>query len=292
MYSINCCTYKNLTRISVVQVATIDEKFQEETVLCKFTRILRHLCICVLTLFWSLNSWGSDWVKVISEVKPSIVGVGVFAPLATVSHQLQGTGFVVGDGRYVVTNEHVINSELEEGIKSQRVVFVPIGSLMKMISIEAIYTDANTDIAIVKIAEPLSPLTLQSKGITSPDGSEVLITGFPIGAILGLFPATHRGIIAAFTPNVRPAHHSSQITQRYLERLQQPMMVYQLDITAYPGNSGSPVYLSDSGIVIAVINKVFVKQTKESAISDPSGITYAIPIDFVYALAERHDIQL
>ncbi|MDM7859652.1 serine protease [Alteromonas sp. ASW11-36] len=260
--------------------------------MCKFTRISSYICACVLTLFITFNCWASELVDVIAKAKPSIVGVGVYAPLATVSHQLEGTGFVVGDGHYVVTNEHVINSELEEGIKSQRVIFVPNGRLMRTISIEAIYTDADADIAIVKIAEQLPALTLQAKDKISPDGSNILITGFPIGAVLGLFPATHQGIVAALTPNVRPAQHSSQITQQYLDRLQQPMLIYQLDITAYPGNSGSPVYLSTTGEVIAVINKVFVKQTKESAISDPSGITYAIPISFVHALAEKHNIQL
>jgi S1-C subfamily serine protease len=69
-------------------------------------------------------------------------------------------------------------------------------------------------------------------------------------------------------------------------------MVYQLDIVAYPGNSGSPVYLSNSGDVFAVINKVFVNGTREAALSMPSGITYAIPIKHVYQLAEKHGISL
>ena len=36
--------------------------------------------------------------------------------------------------------------------------------------------------------------------------------------------------------------------------------IFQLDATAYPGNSGSPLYDPESGEVIAVINMVFVKQ--------------------------------
>ena len=35
--------------------------------------------------------------------------------------------------------------------------------------------------------------------------------------------------------------------------------VYQLDATAYPGNSGSPLLDADSGKVLGVINSVFVK---------------------------------
>ena len=50
-----------------------------------------------------------------------------------------------------------------------------------------------------------------------------------------------------------------------------------LDATAYPGNSGSPVYDPESGDVLGIINMVFVKGTKETALTQPSGVTYAIP---------------
>lgn len=69
-------------------------------------------------------------------------------------------------------------------------------------------------------------------------------------------------------------------------------MVYQLDVVAYPGNSGSPVYRADTTEVFAVVNKVFVKETKESAITRPSGITYAIPVSHITALARKHNIPL
>ena len=60
--------------------------------------------------------------------------------------------------------------------------------------------------------------------------------------------------------------------------------VFQLDGTAYPGSSGSPLYDSDSGEVYGVVNLVFVKGKKESALSNPSGISYAIPANFVTEL--------
>jgi S1-C subfamily serine protease len=53
--------------------------------------------------------------------------------------------------------------------------------------------------------------------------------------------------------------------------------VFQLDAVAYPGNSGSPVYHPETGAVVAIVNSVFVKATKESLLAQPSGITYAIP---------------
>jgi serine protease Do len=44
------------------------------------------------------------------------------------------------------------------------------------------------------------------------------------------------------------------------------------------------VYDVRSGKVIGVINSVMVKGTKESALRDPSGISYAIPVRYARAL--------
>jgi S1-C subfamily serine protease len=52
----------------------------------------------------------------------------------------------------------------------------------------------------------------------------------------------------------------------------------------YPGNSGSPVFDVATGQVVAVINMVLVKGSKESALTHPSGISYAIPVRFVIDL--------
>ena len=69
-----------------------------------------------------------------------------------------------------------------------------------------------------------------------------------------------------------------------MKRLNNVSFIYQLDAIAYPGNSGSPLYDPRTGEVIGVINKVLVKDTKESALSSPTGISYAIPIRFVIEL--------
>ena len=72
-----------------------------------------------------------------------------------------------------------------------------------------------------------------------------------------------------------------------VHRLSAPYEVFQLDATAYPGNSGSPLYHPDTGVVIGVINKVFVKESKENLLKEPSGITYAIPAKFAEALLRK-----
>ena len=64
--------------------------------------------------------------------------------------------------------------------------------------------------------------------------------------------------------------------------------MFQLDATAYPGNSGSPVFELDNGRVVGVINSVLVKETRESVLSNPSGITYAIPAKYIQQLLKEH----
>ena len=104
---------------------------------------------------------------------------------------------------------------------------------------------------------------------------------------MGLYPATHRGIVAAITPEITPVDNSGQLTTELVSRLKDPYRVFQLDATAYPGNSGSPLYDPDSGTVIGIINKVFVQEAKENALQKPSGISYAIPIRYAEDLLDK-----
>jgi S1-C subfamily serine protease len=42
-----------------------------------------------------------------------------------------------------------------------------------------------------------------------------------------------------------------------------------------------------SGKIVGIVNMVFVKSTKESALSEPSGITYAIPVRFLIPMVKQ-----
>jgi serine protease Do len=102
--------------------------------------------------------------------------------------------------------------------------------------------------------------------------------------VLGLRPVTHRGIVSAITPIAIPQISPKLLDAKMIKQLRDPYDVFQLDATAYPGNSGSPVYVPETGAVIGVINKVFVKESKEAVLEKPSGITYAIPVQYVREL--------
>jgi S1-C subfamily serine protease len=232
-----------------------------------------------------------DLVETVSLIKPSVVGIGVYTPTGQPKNKLYGTGFVIGDGTYVVTNSHVIAKDLDERLLQKLAVFTGKGQAAKVKVATLIASDKEHDIAILKIeGRPLPALAL-AKDDFRREGSAVAFTGFPIGAVLGLYPVTHRGIIAAVTPTIIPVDDARQISIAMLKRLRDPYLVYQLDATAYPGNSGSAMYDINTGEVIGIINKVFVQESKETVISKPSGITYAIPVKYLHKLLKKHNIK-
>jgi len=92
-------------------------------------------------------------------------------------------------------------------------------------------------------------------------------------------------MIASITPIALPSATAQQLDERLIRRLQSGAFpVFQLDATAYPGNSGSPLYDIETGAVIGIMNMVFVKGTKETALSQPSGISFAVPVQFLQEL--------
>jgi len=148
--------------------------------------------------------------------------------------------------------------------------------------------DAEHDLVVLAIEG--SPLPALEVGDSSRvrEGSALFFTGFPIGAVLGPHPATHRALVASITPIAIPQARSAQLKAATVKRLAAgPLAVFQLDATAYPGNSGSPLYDGQTGTVFGVINMVLVKATKESALAQPSGISYAIPAEHLRALLEK-----
>jgi S1-C subfamily serine protease len=86
-------------------------------------------------------------------------------------------------------------------------------------------------------------------------------------------------------PIAIPQGRAAQLNPTLVHRLSSgSFAVFQLDATAYPGNSGSPIYDPATGEVLGIVNMVFVKGTKEAAITQPSGITYAVPASHLMAL--------
>lgn len=240
---------------------------------------------CLIGFSYIENSYAESVLsETIIKVKPSIVAVGTFMPGRNPRAVFLGTGFAVADGSIIVTNEHVLPPILDNKHLEQLAVFYHKDNEDKIIFAKEVSLDNEHDVAILKLSESVLPPLKLGDVTTVREGQLYAFTGYPMGMVLGLYPVTHRGIISAISPNIIPMLKSAQLNAKLLTRLREPYDVFQLDATAYPGNSGSPLYDPDSGAVVAVINKVFVQESKENILSKPSGITYAIPINHIEKL--------
>lgn len=244
----------------------------------------------ILFLFFNLSFAQSDFKKndiefasLIQRAKTGIVAVGTFHFNTKPTIQFSGTGFVIGNGDRIVTNHHVIDA-----IKKKNRVFnlrifhknLPKKGIKAVILAE----DEFHDIAILKIEGKTLPALILEQNQPVKEGYKIAFTGYPIGFVLGLNPTTHTGIISAITPIILPSPSSKVMNKGLIKHLKEPFDVFQIDATAYPGNSGSPVYRVATGKVVGVINMVFIKGKKEHVLKEPTGITYAIPIKYVHEL--------
>ncbi len=231
----------------------------------------------------------ADLPTAISKVKPSVVIVGTFKATNNPRFALRGTGFVVAEGNLAVTNGHVIPEGSEMDADTRIAVLVRTGQTdLQMRLATVLEIDKSHDLALLKFEGPeVAKIALRDSDSVQ-EGQAIAFMGFPIGGFLGYSAVTHRGVISSRTAISLPPANSRQLDARTLRSLRDGSFdIFQLDATAYPGNSGGPVFDADTGEVLGVINMVFVKGTKESALTHPSGISYAIPSKFVLQLLQR-----
>ena len=233
-------------------------------------------------------------VSAITRIKPSVVIVGTYNSVDNPRFQLRGTGFVAGDGNWVVTNAHVIPDGVGIGgapeTSVRLVVQVRTGpSELSMRLATVLELDPIHDLALLRFEGPAVPILAIKDPELVREGQTIGLMGFPIGGALGFSPVTHRGMISSITTVALPTPTGRQLNARAVRALRDGnFQVFQLDATAYPGNSGGPLFDIDSGEVLGVVNMVFVKGSRESALTNPSGITYAIPSNFVQLLLRRN----
>jgi S1-C subfamily serine protease len=249
---------------------------------------MRQLVHIVLLLWvgFSTNTIAAEFVDTVADVKRAIFPIGTFLRIDNPSFTFRGTGFVVGNGNLIATNSHVVaDSFLTDG-RDFAVLIKTDQDQGKIRHLRVIARDDEHDLALLRIeGPPLSDFLRFEDASDIREGQVIAFTGFPIGGILGFSPVTHRGIVSAITPITLPGIRSGQLSNRQIVQLKRRSFnILQLDATAYPGSSGSPVYNPETGKVVAVLNMVFVKGLRENALSTPSGISYAIPIHFLSAL--------
>ena len=244
--------------------------------------------ILVQALFSKLRCWFAlllvcslpalaDLPATVAKIKPSVVAIALYNPTAAPRLKLLGSGFVVSPGNLVATNYHVISALPDISNNEQYVVLSGHGQQPKRHQVLTQHKDPSHDLAVLQIDANLPAVTLAPDDYEA-EGSSLAFTGYPITGVLGLYPATHSAVLSAVSPIAIPADNSQTISAATLKKLREPFLIYQLDATAYPGNSGSMLYRQDDGRVVGIINMVMVKSSREAVLSDPSGISYAIPV--------------
>lgn len=249
-------------------------------------------CLFLAVVFTPLVQ-AADLPALLEKIRPGIVGVGTTYPPRQPNVRGErfaylGTGFVVGNGRQIITNAHVVGVALDVDNRQTLAVFSGRGAQAIAHPARVVRSDAEHDLALLEIDGAALPALQLGDSDAVREGQEIAFTGFPIGMVLGLYPATHRGIIAAITPTAQPTQRANELSTLRISRKRSGFDAFQLDATAYPGNSGSPVFELANGRVVAIINSVVVKETREAMLSRPSGITYAVPAKYIGPLLKAY----
>ncbi|WP_439115359.1 S1C family serine protease [Hydrogenophaga sp.] len=226
----------------------------------------------------------------VARVKPSVVLVGTYLATNSPRFQLRGTGFLVDGGQRVVTNAHVLPEAVGAADAPALVVQLRQASgEWHMRPASLLGRDDPHDLAVLRMAGLPGPAMVLGDSTQVREGDDLAFTGFPIGGLLGFSPVTHRATVSSITAAALPSPSAQRLNERAIRGLRNGTFdIFQLDATAYPGNSGGPLFHPDTGELVGVMNMVLIKGTRESAMSQPSGISYAIPSRYVKALLDKH----
>ncbi|MBF0553863.1 MAG: trypsin-like peptidase domain-containing protein [Nitrospirae bacterium] len=219
--------------------------------LSKFIKKLTSLIIAALMFSGIITSGASGDTLPVKRMKDSTVRIIDFYNGKLIG---SGSGFVIGDGYYVVTNWHVVEC-IEKGCEPK----VAVG-FDDVRDVKVVRHSETKDIAILNLSrrldKPSVELMLSDK---VEDAHTVYAIGFPGAADYGMDKATF------LEPKISRGIISAKVTTPERVRM------YQTDATINPGNSGGPMF-NDKGYVIGINSLKIVKK-------DVQGIGWAIQVD-------------
>ena len=213
----------------------------------------------------SLQGYSDTGVGVAKKVQPSIVAITVEYSVNSIFNRTpskataRGSGIIISEDGYILTNNHVINSS-----SSSNNSFYEIGKANKVTvklynddteyKGEIIGTDSQTDLAVIKIDK--TDLTAAELG--DSDSVQVGEFSMAMGSPLGLDNSVTAGIISAVNREV-----SDEDGNKYV--------AIQTDAAINSGNSGGAL-VNSKGQVIGV-------NTLKLSGTSVEGIGFAIPIN-------------
>lgn len=210
---------------------------------------------------------------IVDEIMPSVVGVsstfeitysgqsfGMFgwgnSEPQTQESLATGTGFVITEDGYIVTNAHVIYDDEYKSGEATEVSVLFSDETEQEASIVAY--DIETDIAVLKVNQTgLTPATLGDSDELRV-GELVIAIGNPLG--FDLFGSVTSGIVSA--------------VNRQISINEKNMTLIQTDAAINSGNSGGPL-LNSCGQVIGINS---AKMSSSYGSASVEGLGFAIPI--------------
>lgn len=163
----------------------------------------------------------------------------------------QGSGFIISDDGYVVTNHHVIANA--ENIRVRT-------SDHRIFHAEVVGTDEQSDIALIKVDASNLPHVEMGDSDALNVGEWVLA----IGAPFGMDYSVTAGIVSA---------KGRSLGERYVPFIQS-------DVAINPGNSGGPLFNRD-GEVIGINSQIYTRS------GGFMGMSFAIPSNLVVDIVDQ-----
>ena len=169
-----------------------------------------------------------------------------------------GSGVLISDNGYILTNNHVVSGAKKNGIKVQL-------SDTREFKAKLIGTDKFTDLAVIKI----DANNLTAAALGNSDEVEVGHIVFAIGAPLGLKSTMTEGIVSALGRQIGIINDESGYgIENFI----------QTDAAVNPGNSGGPL-VDIQGQVIGINSAIATTNARYQ------GYSFAIPINLAKKVA-------
>ena len=217
----------------------------------------------------NLADYSNTSIKVASEVLPSIVGISVKYNVTTFFGTTEatatGSGIIISEDGYIVTNNHVIASENSSSYYS---ILEATGISVTLYGEKTEYpativgSDAYTDLAVLKIdCEGLVPATLGDS-----DSVQVGEFAMAIGNPLGMTSTVTTGIVSALNREIESDDGTVYVT-------------IQTDAAINSGNSG--------GALVNADGKVIGINTLKLGGEGVEGMGFAIPINSAKSVIDQ-----
>ena len=202
--------------------------------------------------------------EIVETLSPSVVGVAAQTVQETVEGKVRnisrGTGFVISDDGYILTNYHVLSGSTDITVTTQDGKEYPATYLGG---------DSTRDVAVVKVENAgLKAMPIGSSSQLKA-GQQVIAIGNPAGAGENLVGTVTVGYVSAVNRELM----FNGTRQKFI----------QTDAAINPGNSGGPL-VDINGNVVGMIT---LKSLVSTSTVDAEGIGFAIPIDSAVEMAKE-----